>query len=266
MHTQCPHCKTLFKISEEQLAAVNGKVRCGFCYRIFFSEESLFDELPNIDINDASPPPPEATHQITTEPTKISAVSDMSTTAMIETVHFTQNELQKEARQRLEQQNTKKKSTFSSFAWTFGTLAFVIILILQYGYFMRDNLAQYTSLRPALQQLCRVADCTLPLQHAPTQIKLISREISTHPDIDNALRVQATFINKAPFQQNYPTIKLSLSSLAGQTIATRYFKPQEYLPQNTSIETGIATQQQTEVQLDIRDPDKKATGFELLFL
>ncbi len=264
MHTQCPHCKTLFKISEEQLAAVNGKVRCGFCYRIFFSEENLFDELPNIDANEVSSPP-EATHQATTEP-KISAVSDINTTTMIETLHFTQNELQEEARQRLEQQSSKKKNTLSSFAWTFGTLAFIIILILQYGYFMRDNLAQYASLRPALQQLCRVAKCTLPLQHAPTQIKLISREISTHPDIDNALRVQATFINKAPFQQNYPTIKLSLSSLSGKTIATRYIKPQEYLPQNTSIDIGIATQQQTEVQLDIRDPDKKATGFELLFL
>jgi predicted Zn finger-like uncharacterized protein len=33
--TQCPHCKASFKVSEEQLSAANGKVRCGACLNIF---------------------------------------------------------------------------------------------------------------------------------------------------------------------------------------------------------------------------------------
>ncbi len=33
--TQCPHCKASFKVSEEQLNAANGKVRCGACLNIF---------------------------------------------------------------------------------------------------------------------------------------------------------------------------------------------------------------------------------------
>tara|TARA_R110001592_G_scaffold127070_2_gene338604 strand:- start:731 stop:1954 length:1224 start_codon:yes stop_codon:yes gene_type:complete len=33
--TQCPHCKASFKVSEEQINAANGKVRCGACLNIF---------------------------------------------------------------------------------------------------------------------------------------------------------------------------------------------------------------------------------------
>jgi len=33
--TQCPHCKASFKVSEEQLGAANGRVRCGSCMNIF---------------------------------------------------------------------------------------------------------------------------------------------------------------------------------------------------------------------------------------
>jgi len=33
--TQCPHCKASFKVSEEQISAANGRVRCGACMNIF---------------------------------------------------------------------------------------------------------------------------------------------------------------------------------------------------------------------------------------
>ncbi len=34
-YTRCPHCKATFKVSEEQLGAANGRVRCGACMNIF---------------------------------------------------------------------------------------------------------------------------------------------------------------------------------------------------------------------------------------
>ncbi|VAW84981.1 hypothetical protein MNBD_GAMMA16-351 [hydrothermal vent metagenome] len=260
MHTQCPHCATLFKISEEQLSAVNGKVRCGFCYRIFIAEESLLDGLPNMDSEGNALP--EKIHD-----TADSKTSDISVPAIVETLHTTQNELQEEARKHLDEQSKKgKASAFTDFFWAFGVLVFTAVFILQYSYFMRDDLAKYASIRPALQQFCHVANCIIPLQRSPAQIKLISREISAHPSIKNALRVRATFINKAPYEQSYPTLKLTLSDLEGKTVAVRHFNPQEYLPQHTVIAVGIAAQQLTEIQLDIRDSNKHSTGFELAFL
>lgn len=260
MHTQCPHCTTLFKISEEQRSAVNGKVRCGFCYRIFLAEESLFDELSDVDVEDESPP--EKIHHTADSETK-----NINTPAMTETRQVTQNELQEEARKYSDEQSKKgTKSVFAGFFWAFGVFAFTAVLVLQYSYFMRDDLAKYASIRPALQQLCRVANCAIPLQRSPAQIKLISREISAHPSIKDALQVRVTFINKAPYQQSYPTLKLTLSDLEGKAVAVRYFKPQEYLPQQAAIGVGIAAQEKADIQLNIHDTNKQSTGFELAFL
>jgi len=33
--TQCPHCRTSFRISRAQLGAAHGAVRCGACMRVF---------------------------------------------------------------------------------------------------------------------------------------------------------------------------------------------------------------------------------------
>jgi len=33
--TRCPHCETRFRVTKKQLAAANGKVRCGHCLCVF---------------------------------------------------------------------------------------------------------------------------------------------------------------------------------------------------------------------------------------
>lgn len=46
--TQCPHCETSFNITQAQLKLANGKVRCGFCLKIFSAlEQQLFTEEYN---------------------------------------------------------------------------------------------------------------------------------------------------------------------------------------------------------------------------
>ena len=45
MFTNCPHCRTVFKIYTDQLAQANGQVRCGVCNRVFNGLESLSEHL-----------------------------------------------------------------------------------------------------------------------------------------------------------------------------------------------------------------------------
>ncbi len=35
LYTRCPHCQTVFRLSEQHLAAANGRVRCGACFQVF---------------------------------------------------------------------------------------------------------------------------------------------------------------------------------------------------------------------------------------
>jgi predicted Zn finger-like uncharacterized protein len=48
MQTQCPQCHTAFRISEEQLALADGRVRCGQCLHVFVASEHFID-LPPAD-------------------------------------------------------------------------------------------------------------------------------------------------------------------------------------------------------------------------
>lgn len=41
--TQCPHCQTRFRVSQTQLAAAHGTVRCGACFKVFNAGSSAAD-------------------------------------------------------------------------------------------------------------------------------------------------------------------------------------------------------------------------------
>ena len=56
--TRCPNCSTSFRVTEAQLAAFQGKVRCGKCAFVFNAKLALHDFSPAII---AEPPAPKST-------------------------------------------------------------------------------------------------------------------------------------------------------------------------------------------------------------
>ncbi|HKJ75670.1 MAG TPA: DUF3426 domain-containing protein [Gammaproteobacteria bacterium] len=46
MYTQCPECRTIFRVHEDQLAAAGGRVRCGQCMHVFKAPDHQVDRLP----------------------------------------------------------------------------------------------------------------------------------------------------------------------------------------------------------------------------
>jgi len=50
--TQCPGCETSFKVTQAQLDAAKGAVRCGACLQIFQALDHIFDgaEVPLEDV------------------------------------------------------------------------------------------------------------------------------------------------------------------------------------------------------------------------
>jgi len=57
MYTQCPHCQTIFGVSETHLSAAFGRVRCGHCRGQFNARRHLLDELPEQPTQAETPPP-----------------------------------------------------------------------------------------------------------------------------------------------------------------------------------------------------------------
>lgn len=63
--TQCPQCNTRFKVSQEQLDAHQGLVRCGRCQAVFNAAEHLQDDQPSPQLD--LPIGPEETRQTPAE-------------------------------------------------------------------------------------------------------------------------------------------------------------------------------------------------------
>lgn len=151
--------------------------------------------------------------------------------------------------------------------WLWSSLALVLTLLLiaQYAWFNLATLAQQPQWRPALEAMCSIAKCEVPLMKAPYMITLVERDIRNPIDNPDLLLVTARIINKAPHPQAYPLMELSLHDITGHVIASRRFTPDEYLSKEINQKQGMASQQVVDIRLELADPGKDAVGFEFEF-
>ena len=154
----------------------------------------------------------------------------------------------------------------SPIALSAGSLLLIGLLLSQYVYFSRDHLArQYPGSRPLLESMCGHLGCKLALRRDLGKLQLTHRDVRSHPTIENALLINATFVNKAPFPQPYPLIELKLSSINGKLIGKRTFPPHEYLAGKPDLEAGLPPDTQVYLTLELADPGKRAVNYEFDF-
>ncbi len=146
-----------------------------------------------------------------------------------------------------------------------AALFLTVLLLGQYVWAERYRLSAVPGFRPYLETACSVLGCDLPLRHETARLEIIEREIRNHPNVNDALLVNATFINRADFAQRYPVFEVAFSDVSGTPIAVRRFLPDEYL-READPSRGMAPGQQTRVMLEIVDPGSRAVSFQFDFL
>jgi hypothetical protein len=95
---------------------------------------------------------------------------------------------------------------------------------------------------------------------------LLNRDVRRHPEVSNALLVNATMINRAGFTQSWPVMSIRFSDLSGKPVAERRFLPAEYLGGSVNNSEGMAPASPVQVVLEIEDPGEEAVSFEFDFL
>lgn len=298
MYTHCPHCDTCFRVTTEQLKAARGSVRCGRCFGTFNALEHLVDEAPQTraqppaltpaaakkpapaavktaqpentphQTSSSAPPPvspapesPPAVAPVATQPAPVTAPAaptppPPAREAQVERSQLLVDEIQS---------GPSKPARSRFWLWALLSVTLTLLFIGQYAWFNLASLAQQPQLRPALQAMCGVIKCEVPLIKAPYMITLVERDIRNHPEQQGVLQVKARIINKAPYPQSYPLMELSLHDITGQVIAARRFTPSEYLASNIDQKPGMAPQQVVDILLELDDPGKEAVGFEFEF-
>lgn len=255
MYTQCPACHTVFRVTPAQLAAGRGTVRCGACQRPFSALGRLAATLPpraraaaqrmRAEAGAAKSAPRQG-HPIDDQSAPVTAAS---------AVYFPPPA----------QGAAGKTHPLATLGWIIGIVIALTVLVLQYGYFMRNDLARYTQLRPWLEQLCKIAECRIPPLRDLAKIAILNRQVIEDPATPGALSVHATIENQASFPQPYPILQLTLSDINGRLLGRGRFTPRQYLVKK-DLPAQFPSHRPVRIRLKIADPGSNAVNFQFTFL
>ncbi|QXI59949.1 DUF3426 domain-containing protein [Pseudomonas sp. OE 28.3] len=135
----------------------------------------------------------------------------------------------------------------------------------QYIAYQFDDLARQDAYRPWFQQLCPSLGCTVPSRVDIAHIKSSNLVVRSNPEFAGALVVDAIIYNRATFSQPFPLLELRFADMNGNLIASRRFKPGEYLSGELAGVSEMPSQTPIHISLDILDPGNKAVNYSLSF-
>jgi predicted Zn finger-like uncharacterized protein len=252
--TQCPECGTRFKVTDAQLDAHDGLVRCGHCQDVFNAREHLQYDEPSpqlsLPIEMESPKgepvliPPAVVPELEKEPTTLA-----------QQVQFVE-ELTDEV---LELPPSKP-------SWTGILIALTLTLALlaQGAYYFRVELAaRLPGLKPLLVQYCELLACTVALPQKAELIVIESSELESDPNRSNIVTLHALVHNRAPYAQAYPSLELTLTDLQDQAVARRVFHPADYLKTGVDEKLGVPARRDLDIKLRLDTTDLKPSGYRL---
>jgi predicted Zn finger-like uncharacterized protein len=240
METSCQQCDTRYRITGEQLKIAVGNVKCGECGAVFNALTSLKaypDIIQTSDIRQQSIP-----HEIPNPPAIELSLHDA---------------MYGERRSSL--------AYFSPLFWLIGIFLLLVFSIAQAIYYQRYELISNPRYQQQILQLCTLVPCSDSQFSSSRQIKLLERNVFTHPVKPNALMVTGSFVNEAPFPQIPPKLLVTLFDVQGNLIANRKFLFDEYHQSDTE-QTVLYSNKPIQFRLEILDPGTEALTYEFEFL
>lgn len=254
MYTRCPECQTTFKVTPTQLNAHEGLVRCGICSHTFHADQGLFETLPEEDSEES---PIEDEVPLLEKPKRKRAKKKKAAVKH----HKKKNDDSPEISGLPWQKNHGSKVKIS--LWTLGNLLLLLLLVGQYTFFYRDALARVPEWSPLVHKFCRLAHCEIEPPHSIKKIELLQTTIAPHPEYENALRLRATLVNRAEFDQDYPDMEVNLTDSAGLVVARRVFSADQYLETPAAANDSMFQNVAMAARLDVTNPEGKAVGYEI---
>ncbi|TWI58369.1 putative Zn finger-like uncharacterized protein [Pseudomonas duriflava] len=158
-----------------------------------------------------------------------------------------------------------KKSWGKRLGWIALNIVALLALVAQYIGFHFDELARQDQYRPWFIQFCASVGCKVPSKVDVKQIRSSNLVVRSHPEFPGALQVDAILYNRATFSQPFPLLELRFADLNGQLLASRRFKPWEYLGGELKGQTEMPPQTPIHISLDILDPGSRAVNYSLSF-
>ncbi len=147
--------------------------------------------------------------------------------------------------------------------WLGLSLLAVITLLFQIAYFKFNYFSRVEPYRSVYAIMCPVLNCKVPSLVDTTQISATNLVVRVHPQAENALMVDAIILNKAPFAQPFPDLKLAFSTVDEIPVSSRRFSPKEYLGGELAGMKYIPPNQPVHITLELVDPGPDAVNYHM---
>jgi predicted Zn finger-like uncharacterized protein len=258
LFTRCPGCKTVFRVTEPQLALRAGQVRCGHCRTVFNGREELISlEPPALSEPEAEPDelalgPPTVTLRSARalDPPPPDEAPPPAPNADYEN-RFAWD---------------RKKAP--SRAWTvlgfIAIPALVVTFVLQGLFHFRDSLAAHVpSTKPMLTQLCGLVGCEIRPLRDVAALSIDASDLQADPAHRGLLVLTATIRNRAPFAIGYPHLELTLTDAQDQVVVRRALAPADYASGTANTAAGIGRNGEVPVKLFIDASATSQAGYRL---
>jgi predicted Zn finger-like uncharacterized protein len=271
--TRCPGCKTIFRVTPQQLAMRSGQVRCGHCQTVFDGVAALVSLAPQpreeFPQDEASMGPPtvtlrnsQALQPVRDEADARAAAADRAEQEAEDAEASADPPIDYSAR--FSWQEKQERRIVPS--WVLATAIPILLALLagQALFHFRDAIAaHWPATKPALIKLCAVAGCEVRPLADISGLSIEASDLQADPAHRGLLILSSTIRNRAPFALAYPFVELTLSDAQDQIVVRRAFAPEEYLSAAADPRAGIAGNSELAVKLFIDASATTQAGYQV---
>ena len=288
--TRCPRCRTLFRVTPNQLQARAGRVRCGRCMNAFDAYDALAAETANIlppprpeaALEEPAPPPKtaEAPESVAPAASTVAAVAPTAAIAEPPTAPVAEAAMvpaqplpivaaASDSAEGSPEPGARFAAIFTrpspTQLWIAGAAALALTLVVQVALAYRSEIvARSPMMRAALTSICEHVGCSVSLPQRPELVRIEASDVhmvdASRPQL---IQLTATLRSYAGYDLAYPALDLVLTNANEHALARRIFRPDEYLDATRDPDAGIPANAEITVALDLDTGDLSAAGFRL---
>ncbi|MDE0443324.1 MAG: DUF3426 domain-containing protein [Gammaproteobacteria bacterium] len=243
---ECPSCQTRFRVTEEQLAVAEGRVRCGACLAVFDGREAEVSDDETAIVGD----PVDVLLDIerTEEPA--------SGPGSAQEGEFPPQPDYEGAADSIPGKPLHLMRFATAIAAALALLA-AGVLVLQYEVYVQD---------PVLREAYEIVGVEVPRFKALDRIDVANPSVDERLGAPEGLVVRLDLTNTAPRYQRFPSLEVRFQRKDGTLLADEQrVEPGAYLP-NPSQSRRMSPNQITPVELRLQDPGPDAFSYSISLL
>jgi len=268
-YTRCPGCKTIFRVTPQQLLLKMGQVRCGHCRTVFDGNAHLVSLAPQARQDDADEDqgPPTVTLRSARalrpvdEPSHSPAIHAASKHPSVSpAMPAATSSAEWENRFAWDKPRERKRN-----AWlATGAVLLAFVLVGQAVWHFRDAIvAHFPATRAALVRACAFAGCAIRPLRDVAALSIESSDLQADAAHRGLLILAANVRNRATYAIAYPHLELTLTDAADQPVVRRAFAPAEYAGGTVDVGRGILGGSEMPIKMFIDASATSQAGYRL---